>query len=108
MGNDIIPQSLSLELCIICLYMCVDLPTIISGDYVGIMDPHENVINNEGKTGKRFPIRDFNRYISQSAPFEGVFGYSNRNNYYNGTLFRFPFRNNKFKSRISDLSLIHI
>ena len=84
------------------MYTCVDLPTIISGDYVGIMDPHENVIKNEGKTGQKFPIRDFNRYTSQSAPFEGVFGYSNRISYYNGTLFRFPFRNNNFKSRISD------
>ena len=67
------------------------------------MDPHETIIKNEGKnkTG-RFPLEEFNKYAVQSAPFEGVFGFYNHTNRYDGTLFRFPFRNNKFISKISD------
>ena len=82
--------------------MFTDLPTIVSGDSVGILDPHESVIDmNPRKTGKKFTMNEFCSYQAQMEPFRGMVGFSPCQ-YYNGTLFRFPFRNGEFKSAISD------
>ena len=82
--------------------MFTDLPTIVSGDSVGILDPHESIIDmSPRKTGKKFTINEFCSYKAQMEPFRGMVGFSPCQ-YYNGTLFRFPFRNGEFHSAISD------
>ena len=74
----------------------------MSGEFVGILDPHETIIDtNPRKTGKKFTMNEFCSYPTQMEPFRDVFGFS-PNQYYNGTLFRFPFRNGEFQSAITD------
>ena len=74
----------------------------MSGDFVGILDPHETIIDrNPRRTGKVFTMNEFCSYPAQMEPFRDVLGFS-PNQYYDGTLFRFPFRNGEFQSAISD------
>ena len=85
----------------------VDLPIIVSGDHVGLMDPHETILNNCDSrgarvTGKRFTMEEFRQYPGQAAVFDGILGFNPSLSQYNGTLFRFPFRNKEFHSGISD------
>ena len=85
----------------------VDLPIIASGDHVGLMDPHETILNyHDSKgarvTGKRFTMEEFRQYPGQAAAFDGILGFNPSLSQYNGTLFRFPFRNKEFHSSISD------
>ena len=90
----------------------VDLPTIASGYYVGLMDPHETILNPDPRgprsTGKKFTMEEFHRYRGQVAAFDGILDFNSSNSEYNGTLFRFPFRNNEFHSEIiSDVMYTH-
>ena len=86
----------------------VDLPIIASGSHVGLMDPHETILDYRDSkgarvTGKRFTMDEFRQYHGQVAAFDGILGFnSSSSSYYNGTLFRFPFRNREFHSEISD------
>ena len=84
-----------------------DLPIIASGSHVGLMDPHETILDYRDSkgarvTGKRFTMEEFRQYPGQVAALDGILGFSSANSRYNGTLFRFPFRNNEFRSSISD------
>ena len=90
----------------------VDLPIIASGDYVGLMDPHETILNPDSRgprsTGKKFTMKEFHQYRGQVAAFDGILDFNSSNSEYNGTLFRFPFRNNEFHSEIiSDVMYTH-
>ena len=85
----------------------VDLPVIASGSHVGLMDPHETILDHRDSrgarvTGKRFTMEEFRQYPGQVATLDGILGFSSANSRYNGTLFRFPFRNKEFRSGISD------
>ena len=85
----------------------VDLPIIASGNHVGLMDPHETILDYRDSkgarvTGKRFTMEEFHQYPGQAAAFDGILGYNSSSSKYNGTLFRFPFRNKEFNSGISD------
>ena len=71
------------------------------------MDPHETILDHRDSkgarvTGKRFTTEEFRQYPGQVATLDGVLGFSSANSRYNGTLFRFPFRNREFPSGISD------
>ena len=71
------------------------------------MDPHETILDHcDSKrarvTGKRFTMKKFRKYPGQVAALDGILGFSSVNSWYNGTLFRFPFRNKEFRSGISD------
>ena len=93
-----------------------DIPIIISGDTVGIIDPHTHFICEmkpgvDSSTGETFPLCEANRHKDQIAPFENLFGFTSDTSHYNGTLFRFPFRRTSYyktflrkelKSKISD------
>ena len=92
--------------------MYVDLPVIASGSHVGLMDPHETILDHHDSkgarvTGKRFTMEEFRLYQGQVAALDGILGFSSANSWYNGTLFRFPFRNKEFRSGISDRTYSH-
>ena len=85
-----------------------DLPSMLSGSQIGVIDPHEEYFT-EGKnrrTGYSWKITDdrhiINNIPDQFAPYKGIFDCTDdvfsRGCYY-GTLFRFPLR-----QRPSDLS----
>ena len=85
----------------------VDLPIIASGNHVGLMDPHETILDYRDSrgarvTGKRFTMEEFRQYPGQTAAFDGILGFNPSSSNFNGTLFRFPFRNKEFHSGISD------
>ena len=76
------------------------------------MDPHETILNyHDSKgarvTGKRFTMEEFRQYPGQAAAFDGILGFNSSSSKYNGTLFRFPFRNKEFHSGISDRTYTH-
>ena len=83
-----------------------DVPFIVSGKRVGILDPHTVFISNkdEGETGMTIKLSDFCKAADQVAPFIGLFGFDHSTKSYDGTLFRFPYRRNdcSFQSKISD------
>ena len=83
-----------------------DVPFIVSGKRVGIIDPHIVFISNkeEGKTGMIKPLSQFNKFADQVAPFIGLFGFDCSTENYDGTLFHFPFRRSDptFCSKIID------
>ena len=83
-----------------------DVPFIVSGKRVGILDPHTVFISNkeEGQTGKNIRLSEFRKFADQVAPFVDLFGFDQSTKDYDGTLFRFPFRRNdrSFHSKISD------
>ena len=83
-----------------------DLPFIVSGERVGILDPHTVFISNkeEGQTGKNIRLSEFSKFADQVAPFVDLFRFDQFTKDYDGTLFRFPFRRNdhSFHSKISD------
>ena len=77
----------------------VDLPTIVSGNRLAYLDPHEEIWPRE--TGQWYDIDGNARYTDTFAPFENLCGFSVRNTRYNGTLFRFPLRNARRAKRVS-------
>ena len=98
----------------VCLYLLIwnfsvhvsDVPFIVSGKQVGILDPHTVFISNkeEGQTGKNIRLSEFSKFADQVAPFVDLFGFHQSTKDYDGTFFRFPFRRNdrSFHSKISD------
>ena len=98
----------------VCLYLIIrnfsvlvsDVPFIVSGKRVGILDPHTVFISNkeEGQTGMNIRLSEFSKFADQVAPFVNLFGFDQSTKDYDGTLFRFPFRRNdhSFHSKISD------
>ena len=83
-----------------------DVPFIVSGERVGILDPHMVFIGNKEKgiAGKKIRLSEFSEFADQVAPFVDLFGFDQSTKDYDGTLFRFPFRCNdhSFHSKISD------
>ena len=81
------------------LYCSIDLPTIVSGNRLAYLDPHEEIWH--GKSGRWYEI-DKNPQCSDTfAPFEGLCGFSAKNGAFKGTLFRFPLRNVPREERVS-------
>ncbi|KAK3746288.1 hypothetical protein QZH41_016543, partial [Actinostola sp. cb2023] len=85
------------------------LPSVVSGDSLGIIDPHEKYFSDED--GKRSGIRwnltgdavNMRGIADQFAPYKEVFGGSEdafQQGSYEGTLFRLPFRQEP--SKLSD------
>ena len=78
-----------------------DLPSIVSGSTVGMIDPHEKYFSDgtSRRTGYSWRMKeDRNEMITipdQFSPYKGVFGISDdvfSEGSFNGTLFRFPLR----------------
>lgn len=79
------------------MYHFTDVPMIISGSSFLILDPQQNLLprnkHYRRKAGVKISLSDALRKCpDQLAPFHGLCGYAQDNNYYDGTLFRFPFR----------------
>ena len=78
-----------------------DLPSIVSGSTVGMIDPHEKYFSDgtSKRTGYSWRMKE-NRNVmitipDQFSPYKGVFGISDdvfSEGSFNGTLFRFPLR----------------
>ena len=84
-----------------CFFFPADLPSIVSGSTVGMIDPHEKYFSDgtNRRTGYSWLMKeDRNLMITipdQFSPYEGVFGISDdvfSKGSFNGTLFRFPLR----------------
>ncbi|RMX40564.1 hypothetical protein pdam_00016575, partial [Pocillopora damicornis] len=82
------------------VYHLTDLPSIVSGDCIVFLDPHE-IHFGRGETGQQFSLEDelLENHEDQFKPYENVLDCKISTRFYNGTLFRFPLR-----SAPSDLS----
>lgn len=83
------------------LYFLLDLPSILSGSQIGIIDPHGVYFSDKHhrRTGKHWKLKvvceEMNKIPDQFCPYKGVFGCSDEvffKGYHDGTLFRFPLR----------------
>ncbi|CAI8014095.1 Sacsin [Geodia barretti] len=81
------------------VYHITDLPTIVSGNRLAYLDPHEEIWPRQ--TGQWYEINQNAHCSDTFAPFEALCGFSVRNRSYNGTLFRFPLRNVSRARRVS-------
>ncbi|KAM9321383.1 sacsin isoform 3-T3 [Gastrophryne carolinensis] len=80
------------------VYHITDVPSIFSGDQIGMLDPHE-VLFGRHESGQCWNIKEDSKEISeledQFAPFLNIFGSTKETfteGYFNGTFFRFPLR----------------
>ncbi|KAG8972493.1 hypothetical protein FRC05_009846 [Tulasnella sp. 425] len=78
-------------------YHFSELPWIISGKHCLFLDPSEGYLPRERGNVKRSAVLvslSFckSRYPDQLKPLEGLFGFSSKDEAYNGTLFRLPLR----------------
>ena len=84
--------------------MHTDLPTILSGDILAFLEPHEEVWH--GQSGQKFTLRECHRMYQDSlAPYDGICDFSAGMNKFSGTLFRFPLRNEPSKLSDSQYSI---
>ncbi|XP_015762333.1 PREDICTED: sacsin-like [Acropora digitifera] len=76
------------------VYHMTDLPSVVSGDAIAFLDPHE-VHFDRNETGKMFSLKDrpLREHRDQFLPYEDVLDCKISTQFYNGTLFRFPLRN---------------
>ena len=79
--------------------LLTDLPTILSGNKIAYLEPHEEIW--KGESGQCYTISDCVHKTDTFAPFEGLCGFSSDVIPYNATLFRFPLRNVKKQKRVS-------
>ncbi|XP_068729165.1 sacsin-like [Montipora capricornis] len=75
------------------VYHVTDLPSIVSGDAIAFLDPHE-IHFGKNETGEQFSLRDqpLQKCKDQFLPYEDVLDCKISTQFYNGTLFRFPLR----------------
>ena len=86
-------------------YQMTDLPSFVSGKYLVIFDPHTSFLGeriNSSQPGMKIDLvdtqRDLDCYSDQFVPYNGVFNcdiFHLPECGYDGTLFRFPFRDLK-------------
>jgi sacsin len=87
------------------MYHWSDNPMILSGEYIVILDPQQNLlpINNFGQRlpGVKISLKMMRQLCTdQLSSFEGLFNFKKGQDYYAGTMFRFPFRHPKARSSI--------
>ena len=81
------------------MYHFTDVPMIISGDYILILDPQQSFLprnkRQKRKVGVKIKLSTARRdCVDHLMPFHGLCGFSSDEDHYEGTLFRFPFRGN--------------
>ena len=90
-------------------YLLTDLPTILSGNKIAYLEPHEEIW--KGESGQCYTISDCVHKTDTMAPFEDLCGFSSEVIPYKATLFRFPLRNVKKQKRVSlntyDIDKLH-
>ena len=90
--------------------LITDLPCIVSGDTFAILDPHMININCKGElgvplTGTEISVADLCTSSSLLSCYNGLFGFEvplDDDNYYDGTIFRFPLRSLHAISKLSE------
>ncbi|XP_053564484.1 sacsin isoform X2 [Bombina bombina] len=80
------------------VYHITDVPSIFSGDQIGMLDPHE-ILFGRHESGQCWNIKEeskeINELTDQFAPFIGIFGCTKESfakGFFPGTFFRFPLR----------------
>uniref|UniRef100_UPI00358E8447 sacsin n=1 Tax=Myxine glutinosa TaxID=7769 RepID=UPI00358E8447 len=80
------------------VYHVTDLPSILSGEQIGILDPHEAVFGAR-ETGRSWHLLDdceeIQKLHDQFSPYMGLFGNNETvlgSGHFPGTIFRFPLR----------------
>ncbi|XP_073439129.1 sacsin [Dendrobates tinctorius] len=80
------------------VYHITDVPSIFSGDQIGMLDPHQ-ILFGRHESGQCWNIKEDSKEISelvdQFAPYIDIFGSTKETlleGYYPGTFFRFPLR----------------
>lgn len=80
------------------VYHITDVPSIFSGDQIGMLDPHQ-VLFGRHESGQCWNIKEDSKEISeledQFAPFINIFGSTKetfQEGHFPGTFFRFPLR----------------
>ncbi|CAH1252536.1 SACS [Branchiostoma lanceolatum] len=90
------------------VYHLTDLPMILSGQHVAILDPHESIFLIDGvrQSGRKWHLKDDAEEIKslqdQFSPFKNLFESAEdpfKTGFFNGTIFRFPLR--QTSSRLS-------
>ena len=76
----------------------LDLPTILSGENLAYLEPHEEIWKKE--TGQWYNIQEQAEQFDTFAPFNGRDGFHTGMSYYSGTLFRFPLRSASREKRV--------
>lgn len=89
------------------MYHFTDVPMIISGDYYLVLDPQQERLprnkNHKRKAGLKIPLATARRVAEdQLTPFDGLYGYNKSNDFFDGTIFRFPFRSHDTKTALKD------
>lgn len=89
------------------MYHFTDVPMILSGGYYLILDPQQERLprnkHHTRKAGVKISLATARRVaMDQLSPFDGLYGYDKSNNYFDGTIFRFPFRAHGIKTTLKD------
>ncbi|KAM4702085.1 LOW QUALITY PROTEIN: sacsin [Discoglossus pictus] len=80
------------------VYHITDVPSIFSGDQIGMLDPHQ-ILFGRHESGQCWNVKEdskeISEFVDQFAPFIGIFGSSKETfteGFFPGTFFRFPLR----------------
>ena len=76
-----------------------DLPTILSGDKLAYLEPHEEIWKKE--TGQWYNVHEYTDKRDTFAPFYGYHKLSVGDRKFSGTFFRFPLRTISRERRVS-------
>ena len=80
-----------------------DLPMVVSKKHIALIDPHRKCVSNKrGSAGKRIRLCKFFKSKSHASTFESVFSLNTKRGSYDGTIFRFPLRQEGSFSEISN------
>ena len=87
------------------VYHLTDLPSFVTGESLVMLDPHSIYLDQKNaETGKIWNFRnDLKDYDDQILPYKIPFLGCNMNDYFKGTLFRFPLRNEQC-AKVSQIS----
>lgn len=89
------------------MYHFTDVPSLISGGYLLILDPQQELLTKnkyrKRKAGIKLTLETARRLCQdQLTPFHGLCHYSKELDYFEGTIFRLPFREPGKKSTLTD------
>ncbi|MCJ1433205.1 hypothetical protein MMC27_002564 [Xylographa pallens] len=93
------------------MYHWTDVPMILSGEFLLILDPQQlnlpvNYRTGRRKAGVKIKLSKLRRGCQdQLAPFDGLWGYALDSDHYNGTIFRFPLRKVGSQSELLETSI---
>jgi sacsin len=93
------------------MYHWTDVPMLLSGKYLLILDPLKQVLpmnyrKGHRKAGVKIELSKLKKlYPNQLAPFKDLWGYKQDLDYYSGTIFRFPLRPKHAQSKLRESNI---